>query len=508
MIPGTPPREGDANDELAALIETLHETGQRLEELTAGQVDAVTDRDGRTFLLRHAQYQLRQSEAAKQAAVLDALPANIAMLDVQGVIVSVNESWRRFGDRNVCQSPEHCVGTHYLEICDAAHGRDAAGAHEAAQGIRSVLNGKSLAFSIEYPCHSPTERRWFLLMVRPLAGPNTRGAVVMHLDISERVRIAQALDAKRIELRALFNVIPSMVWVRNTGDNIVRVNQRAADSVGKTIAALEGRTMLEIFPEDADRYAADDLEVIRSGTPKLGIVETVTATDGASLWMQIDKIPLTASDGSVTGIMVVATDVTAIKRSEDDLRESERRFSDMLDEVQLASVMLDQHARITYCNNFFLSLTGWQREEVIGRNWYQIFKAPDAPETQVIFETRLLAGNREFMHTESQLLTRSGERRLICWNHSLLRSGTGEAIGTASIGEDITDRKAAEAVLAQRAIELERFHHLSVGRELRMIELKKQVNELNRLAGQEPSYDLTFLDSGLMQPDASHERAT
>jgi light-regulated signal transduction histidine kinase (bacteriophytochrome) len=62
--------------EVAALIATLHTAGQRLEELTAGEVDSVMDREGRSFLLRHAQEELRQSEAAKQAAILELKAAN------------------------------------------------------------------------------------------------------------------------------------------------------------------------------------------------------------------------------------------------------------------------------------------------------------------------------------------------------------------------------------------------------------------------------------------------
>ncbi|MGZ5261099.1 MAG: hypothetical protein ACXWC0_26075, partial [Burkholderiales bacterium] len=60
------------------MIATLHESGQRLEQLTAGEVDTVADRGGRTFLLRSAQDGLRDSAAAKQAAILNALPAHIA----------------------------------------------------------------------------------------------------------------------------------------------------------------------------------------------------------------------------------------------------------------------------------------------------------------------------------------------------------------------------------------------------------------------------------------------
>ena len=66
MKPGESPPL-DANDEVSALIATLHETEQRLEELTAGEVDTVSDRDGRTFLMRRAQEQLRHNEAARQA---------------------------------------------------------------------------------------------------------------------------------------------------------------------------------------------------------------------------------------------------------------------------------------------------------------------------------------------------------------------------------------------------------------------------------------------------------
>jgi PAS domain-containing protein len=143
-----PPR--DAGKEVSALIETLHQTGQRLEELTAGEVDTVADRDGRTFMLRRAQDQLRHSEAAKQAAILNALPAHIALLDTQGLIISVNEAWQRFGSANVLQGPGYGIGVNYLEICDSAREDDASEAHQVAKGIRSVLGGGVKSFSIEY----------------------------------------------------------------------------------------------------------------------------------------------------------------------------------------------------------------------------------------------------------------------------------------------------------------------------------------------------------------------
>ena len=118
-----PTKPTAANEELSALMETLLKTGRRLEELTAGEVDTVVDSDGRTLLLRGTQEQLRHSEEARQASILNALPAHIALLDAKGVIISVNDAWRRFDRTNVLHgSPAYDVGRTYLEICDAARG--------------------------------------------------------------------------------------------------------------------------------------------------------------------------------------------------------------------------------------------------------------------------------------------------------------------------------------------------------------------------------------------------
>ena len=188
--PGKSPAD-DATDEVSALIKTLLATGQRLEELTAGEVDSVADQEGRTFLLQRAQEQLRQSEAAKQAAILNALPAHIALLDTQGLIISVNEAWRRFSGTNVIQRPGYAIGVDYLAICDSADGE--AEARQVAGGIRSVLSGGAKSFSIEYPCHAPTEERWFVLTVTPLSNERPLGAVVMQLNITEEKKAKEEL---------------------------------------------------------------------------------------------------------------------------------------------------------------------------------------------------------------------------------------------------------------------------------------------------------------------------
>jgi diguanylate cyclase (GGDEF)-like protein/PAS domain S-box-containing protein len=191
-----------ADADVSMLIKTLRETDRRLEELTAGQVDTVTDREGRSFVLQRAQEEWRRSEASKQAAILDALPAHVVLLDAQGVILSANVPWRQFADANALRDSNHSVGRNYLVVCEEAWGDEAADARAVADGIRSVLTRSALEFSYEYPCDSPTEKRWFVLTATPVGGAPLSGAVVMHLDITKRKRaeedvsrFAAAMDA-------------------------------------------------------------------------------------------------------------------------------------------------------------------------------------------------------------------------------------------------------------------------------------------------------------------------
>jgi diguanylate cyclase (GGDEF)-like protein/PAS domain S-box-containing protein len=312
----TPPSHGDTSEEVAALIEVLLETGQRLEDLTAGEIDTVSDREGRTVVLRNAQEQLRHINAARQAAVLDALPAHIALVDTRGFITSVNEAWRKFAVANKLQSPGYAVGVNYLEICDGARGNDADEALQVAAGIRAVLDGKAKRFSLEYPCHSPAEQRWFLLTVTPLADDRRNGAAVMHVNITGPKQTEAALQRRQTELRVLFDLLPAMIWFKDTENRILRVNKKVALAAGKSVAEIEGRPSLEIYPQDAAKFYADDLEVIRSGVPKLAIVETLQGADGKAIWVQTDKVPVLSEDGKVLGICVMAQDITQRKGTE------------------------------------------------------------------------------------------------------------------------------------------------------------------------------------------------
>jgi len=135
---------------------------------------------------KQAEAALAVNEHFKQA-IIDSLPANIAVIDQNGLITATNKPWLNFGHGNDI-TDERCiaVGADYLASCRKAAAlddSDSETANSALLGITSVLEGRETSFVMHYPCHSPDEKRWFQMsVVRPETG--FEGAVISHIDIS------------------------------------------------------------------------------------------------------------------------------------------------------------------------------------------------------------------------------------------------------------------------------------------------------------------------------------
>lgn len=181
-----------------------------------------------------------------------------------------------------------------------------------------------------------------------------------------------------------------------------------------------------------------------------------------------------------------------------DLIESERRFADMLANIELASLMLDRDGRVTYCNDHLVKLLGWTREEILGQTWIERFIAP-GPGRKSALEVfqNLLNEVPDGWPRENQIATQSGAIRLMRWNNSLLRSPAGLVIGTASIGEDITEQREAEEKLHNRDRQLQESQTIA-GIGSWEVDLQtgvarwseEQIHLLELQPGQEPSFEL------------------
>ena len=190
----------------------------------------------------------KQAEAALlksetfSLAILNSVSAKIAVLSRDGLILAVNEPWRNFARENGPQpgtpAPGTEVGASYLTACQPKTDLASAGAMDASEGIRAVLDGRLPRFTLEYPCHSPQQQHWFHMSVTPMDNGLKGSVVIAHTDISER---KQAEDERRIAAIA-FECQEGLV-VLDANRNILRVNQAFTKITGFAQQEVEGKTL-------------------------------------------------------------------------------------------------------------------------------------------------------------------------------------------------------------------------------------------------------------------------
>jgi diguanylate cyclase (GGDEF)-like protein/PAS domain S-box-containing protein len=306
------PAADESSAEISMLIRTLRDSDHRLDELTSGQMDSAIDRDGQSFLLHRAQRELRAVEAAKQAAILNALPAHILLLDSDGCVVSVNDAWQSLPCSNALLDPRYGIGMNYLAACDEARGAGAADAHRAAAGIRAVLVGTSRRYAMEYTCRSDAAQLWFVMTAAPLHETSPNGAVVMHVDIT---------DQKRGEVRsirfgtAMNAVVDSIYLVDRATMRYVHVNDAACRLQKKTreeLMATGPETTLGVSLEELERlYDA----VIAGGVEAKPVELLRRRADGSNIWVEIRRQAQHSGYGWT--IITLVRDITRRKAAEE-----------------------------------------------------------------------------------------------------------------------------------------------------------------------------------------------
>jgi PAS domain S-box-containing protein len=199
---------------------------------------------------------------------------------------------------------------------------------------------------------------------------------------------------------------------------------------------LVGKTPQEVFPDHVNEIAP----AYRAALEGESRVERIRY--GKSIF-EMHTLPIPDPDGQIRTGMMMTQDITAREHQLKALRESERRFREVLEKVNLVGVILDIEGNITYANQFLLDLTGWDRQEIFGENWFDTFLPADVKDQiqSEIFFNAVQKGKLK-THARSPILTRTGGERVIAWNNILLRSPEGEITGTASLGADITEQEA------------------------------------------------------------------
>ncbi|MES2465858.1 MAG: PAS domain S-box protein [Verrucomicrobiota bacterium] len=232
----------------------------------------------------------RQAEQALRAAqqlaesTLEAVPASLAVLDANGTIVSTNRSWNEFAEANGALPEATGVGTNYLALCAAAEAEGIAEAAQFAKGIREVMSGVRNRFSMEYPCHSPEQQRWFVGYVTACLGIGPNSVVVAHVDISERkhaelciqklnAELEHRVDQRTKALRSANKELRhQIIRRRRLEEEILEISEREQQRIGRDLHDDLGQQLAAASMMSAVHVR----KLVKQGSPEAEAAQRIT----------------------------------------------------------------------------------------------------------------------------------------------------------------------------------------------------------------------------------------
>jgi PAS domain S-box-containing protein len=387
--------------------------------------------------------------------VHDASPDGFALVNrvftTRGVdfeFVYVNPAWQSFTGR----SAQSLIGHHLGDVESILSSGD------VMESLLALAQGDS-AYLDELELQTGGAGRWL-----SLAAVRIDDAIGITLtDVTERKQAEAVLTASNAELER--RVAQRTAELAEARERYRLLAEHASDMISThaldgtyTYAApaleeLLGRSTDELRALAMTDFAAEDdkplLEEARARAPWQRRASLVTwrcrRADGSYVWLETSgRAVRDPTTGEAIWFVCASRDVTARKRIEDALRESERRLRATLETTNLVAVALDPEGIITFCNEGLCALTGWGRNGLLGRNWFDVCM-PD-PAVRRGFHSQIRRGTIA-ARFEGEIVCRDGSRRLVEWDNSVLRDPTGAPIGTVSLGVDVTETRQEETAL-------------------------------------------------------------
>ena len=184
---------------------------------------------------------------------LNALPVNAVILDASGTIVAVNETWKEFARQNGLHLPNFGIGSNYLEFC----GSDGPYPSLFATDLKDLLARRRKLLTLIYPCHSPTEKRWFSVIGVPLSSDKQGGVALLHINLTGTLEAPVGEHRRRAADRR---------WEIRAASNLDAVSGTIEHTVLETLSS-QLNTMLADTPRSAvhDDPARRDAEEAVAG---------------------------------------------------------------------------------------------------------------------------------------------------------------------------------------------------------------------------------------------------
>jgi two-component system, cell cycle sensor histidine kinase and response regulator CckA len=302
-------------------------------------------------------------------------------------------------------------------------------------------------------------------------------------------------------LGQVLDCIADPVFVKDEWHRMVLVNDAECALAGQTREQLLGRDDDEALSrEQWEKFWRQDDAVIATGEGCASEDEIPDLQGNVRTFItQKTRFVDAAGRRFVVGVL---RDITLRKQGECALRAAKEYAEKLIETANALVVGLDARGRITVFNQTAEKITGYSREEVLGRDWFEIL-VPTAARSSVEEEFRRLLAGGESGELENVIRTRSGEERHIVWRNAVLDE-PGELPGTISFGIDVTARRRAEADLRRSEERYRRFFQHDVAGTF-VSDIEGRILDCNeifaRILGYDSVAEVLEIDAGSRYPE-------
>jgi two-component system sensor histidine kinase/response regulator len=258
--------------------------------------------------------------------------------------------------------------------------------------------------------------------------------------------LAESLALERALLRTLIDWVPDFLYIKDLEGRFVVSNRAHFTVLGADRQEeVVGKTDFDVFPREfAERYFADEREVLRTGLPMVERAEPIVDKQQRKGWVLTTKSPLRDEQGRVTGLIGMGRDITAQRLAEEALAIERDLVRALMDGVPDYIYFKDPDGRFVRVNRAFANSHGRATAaEIIGTTDFDFFER-DLAEAFRESERRIMATGEPIIDVEERNLQRDGRERWVSTTKVPLRDGQGNVVGVLGISRDITERKRGE----------------------------------------------------------------